>query len=76
MPHFCPECHNDTFLCQKCGKVYCSNEKCKYGTKYHWSPEITGNEGAGAVCERCFFEYIHRHSGIKLYKNPAYDLMH
>ena len=73
MGHFCPICRNDEFICQKCGRIFCVNKNCIRGTIYHWSPEITGNERAGAICDNCHFKYTRQN--IKLYKNPAYDLM-
>jgi hypothetical protein len=64
MPHFCPKCKSDEFICQKCGKVFCSNPSCHRGTVYHWSPKITGNESAGAVCDNCYT----KHSNIEVVK--------
>lgn len=57
MPHFCDECGQDTFICQKCGKVFCTNESCSKGTKYHWDTKVTGSSSAGAVCDNCYIEY-------------------
>lgn len=48
MPHFCEKCGADTYICQTCHKVFCSNE-----TEGYWRTDITGNKAAGTVCETC-----------------------
>lgn len=59
MPHFSPK-GNDTYICQRCARVFDSIESPSY-----WRTEITGCESAGNVCEACrdahdeFFEWVY-----------------
>lgn len=48
MPHFCSKCGADEYICQKCGKIFCSQEHPS-----QWRPDITGHESAGNVCPWC-----------------------
>ncbi len=53
MPHFSSCCPGaDTYICQKCGKIFCS--KCQPS---QWRPDITGHKSAGNVCPKCLEEY-------------------
>lgn len=47
MPAFCPRCHSDMFLCQVCGKDFCSKEH-----------KIERIDGIGNVCSDCAREMI------------------
>ena len=48
MPHFCSICGADEYICQKCGRVFCSGEN-----PGQWRPDITENTHAGMVCGAC-----------------------
>jgi hypothetical protein len=49
MPHFSSCCRGaDEYICQKCGKIFCSN--CH---PPEWRPDITGHKSAGNVCPSC-----------------------
>ena len=52
MPHFCETCGGDTYICQKCAKVFCNKEHPST-----WRPDITGHSGAGNVCPACLGFY-------------------
>ena len=41
-------CGVDTYICQKCAKIFCS--KCNPSV---WRPDITGHKSAGNVCPGC-----------------------
>ncbi len=47
MPHF-SESGNDTYICQRCARVFDSVEQPS-----QWRPDITGNSSAGNVCPAC-----------------------
>jgi hypothetical protein len=64
MGYPCPICLDDEFICVKCERIFCSNKNCIRGTIRHWSPEITGNKRAGAICDNCHFKYTRQN--IKL----------
>jgi len=51
MPHFC-KCGADTYICQKCGKVFCSKD---YPPE--WRADITENKSAGNVCPECVTDF-------------------
>lgn len=53
MPHFCPTCGGDEVICQKCGRIACSNPSCARGMRFEWRPDITKNKSFGNVCEKC-----------------------
>jgi len=60
MPHF-SNCGNhdfpaDEYICQKCGRVKCS--ECH---KPQWRTDITGNKSAGNVCPSCVKEWEKSH---------------
>ena len=52
MPHFCDWCGAETYICQKCRKIFCSEDHPP-----KWRPDITGNESAGNVCPMCLKRY-------------------
>jgi hypothetical protein len=74
MPHFCEHCDrvrgaaSDTWICQKCGEVFCSNPKCFKYRRAIWVSDLikfrnndgtTGTAG-GNVCVECFTEGTQR----------------
>ncbi len=46
MPHFCG-CGSDTYICQQCARVFCSDTTCPRGRASEWI------KGTGNVCARC-----------------------
>jgi len=60
MPHFCEDCRSgaDTWLCQCCGEIFCSNPKCNYFRKSVWCEsffsEHLGHNVHGNVSLECF----------------------
>ena len=48
MPHFCPRCHADEYVCQVCGKVRCSRE-----CPSKWMKPVPGKQFEGNVCPDC-----------------------
>lgn len=48
MPYFCGECGADTYICQVCRRILCSEENPS-----KWKPDLTGYKSAGNICPRC-----------------------
>jgi hypothetical protein len=53
MPHFSNCCGKDEYVCQKCGKILCS--ECHPS---EWRPDITGHQSAGNVCPECLKNFV------------------
>jgi hypothetical protein len=47
MPHFCPTCGSDDYLCQRCARVFCECPDCPKARRAHRVP------GVGNVCSGC-----------------------
>lgn len=48
MPHFCNRCGADEYICQSCGKIFCSKEFP--GT---WMTPVPGKSFNGNICPNC-----------------------
>jgi len=63
MPHFSSCCPGaDTYICQKCGKIFCS--KCQSS---QWRPDITGHESVGNICPNCLKNFYEGHQEVTLF---------
>ncbi len=62
MPWFSQCCGADEYICQKCGKIFCS--RCHPS---QWRKDITRNLSAGNVCPSC----VEKHDGPKVLEEPS-----
>jgi len=54
MSRYCPVCCGDVVVvCQKCGRISCSNPNCPRGMNFEWRPDLYEQKTACLTCEKC-----------------------